>query len=89
MILPNLSPANNLPINLPQTKENQVWALNLNTSPPSLVLIEFVYGGVEVQDSAQASISSLSNSLNQSLLALSSQIDDISSRLTLVENTIN
>jgi hypothetical protein len=89
MTLPRLAPVDNLAINLPPTKENQVWALNLDTSPESLVLIEFVYGGVVVSDSAQSSISSLNNSLNQSLLALSSQLNDISSRLTLVENAVN
>jgi hypothetical protein len=91
MNLPRLIPVSNLPFNLPPIKNNQAWALNQDTSPASLVLIEFVYNdnAQTTTSVSQESITLLNTSINQTLSSINSEINALTSRLTVLENFFN
>lgn len=90
MRLPNLSPVENLPLNFPPIKENQVWALNQDTNPASLVLIEFVYSEQpQILSASQESVNLLNTTINQTLSSISAEINNLSSRLTTLESILN
>jgi hypothetical protein len=86
MKLPTLSTVDNLPLGLPSIKENQTWALNIDTNPPSLVLVEFVlYKQPTPPSSAQESANSLAD--EESSL-INNQLSSLSLRISRIEDAL-
>lgn len=90
MILPRLAAIQELPFSLPPIKDNQAWAINQDTTPPSLVLVEFVFSDqVATQSDSQQSTNLLNTSISQSISSISSDLSTLKSRMSTVESILN
>jgi hypothetical protein len=88
MNLPRLAAIQELPFSLPVIKNNQAWAINQDTTPQSLVLVEFVfYDELAIQAASQAAIGA--NNINQSIDSISSDLSILKSRISTVESILD
>ncbi|NBP16505.1 hypothetical protein EBU95_19310 [bacterium] len=89
MNLPRLISISGLPFSLPPLPEYQVWAINQDTSPPSLVIVEFPYSKPVDTVPSINTFNLLNTTLEQTSTLLNIQLQTLDNRLTTIEGQLS
>lgn len=89
MNLPRLVNVSGLPFSLPVLPEYQVWAINQDTSPPSLVIVEFPYSRPLEPAAAANTLNLLNTTVGQTSTLINTQLQNIESRVTTLEGQLS
>lgn len=85
MSLPRLTNVTGIPFSLPSLPEYQTWAINLDTTPPSLVIVEFPYSRPRDLTSPSNTLNALNATLEQTSIVLNSQLQILENRISGLE----
>jgi len=89
MNLPRLVNVSGLPFSLPVLPEHQTWAINQDTSPPSLVIVDFPYSRPLEPAASANTLNLLNTTVGQTSTLINIQLQNIESRITTLEGQLS